>query len=194
MSRGRNVTEKKTPRLTNSRRPEDLSRSGLRLSSLNLDSPSLVDSSGAWDLTHSALLTNLFPYSLHSSTLFTAVFLPFPTLVSSYSLHFPTLFNYLLFITYLISTVFTSLLSSHLCSLHIFFSLTSLLSSHLYILTSYYCLIIVLCLILCVCVVRFSVQPLPAAHGGTLRSWWHGASHACVGGRPPSQTTVLIGD
>ena len=117
---------KKTPRLTNSKRPEDLSRSGLRLSSLNLDSPSLVDSSGAWDLTHSALLTNLFPYSLHSSTLFTAVFLPFPTLVSSYSLHFPTLFNYLLFITYLISTVFTSLLSSHLCSLHIFFP------SHLY--------------------------------------------------------------
>ena len=44
--------------------------------------------------------------------------------------------------------------------------------------------------LVCVC---FSVQPLPAAHGGTLRFCLLGASHACVGGRPPNQATVLVG-
>ena len=37
----------------------------------------------------------------------------------------------------------------------------------------------------------------PAAHGGTLRSCLPSASHACVGARPPSRTTVLtvsVGD
>ena len=33
----------------------------------------------------------------------------------------------------------------------------------------------------------------PAAHGGTLRSCLPVASHACVGARPRSRTTVLIG-
>ena len=47
---------------------------------------------------------------------------------------------------------------------------------------------------LCLCsFVCFSVQPVPAAHGGALRSCLLGASHACVGGLLPSQTTVLIG-
>ena len=128
---------KKTPRLTNSRRPEDLSRSGLRLSSLNLDSPSLVDSSGAWDLTHSALLTNLFPYSLHSLLL--SLLFPCCFLLSSvpYSLHFPTstiyfsLHLYCLHIsTVLASLLFTSTLFTSLLSSHRFF-FTSLLSIHL---------------------------------------------------------------
>ena len=69
------------------------SPSGLRLSSLNLHSPSLADSPGAWDLTHSALLTNFFPYSFHPPTLFTlhcffpsvSYFLQFPTLTSRLS-------------------------------------------------------------------------------------------------------------
>ena len=50
---------------------------------LNLDSLFLVDSSGACDLTHSALLTKFFPYSLRPPTLFTAVSLLFPTFFSA---------------------------------------------------------------------------------------------------------------
>ena len=45
-----------------------------------------------------------------------------------------------------------------------------------------------------VCVFQCAaVQPLPSAHGGTLRLCLLGASHACVGGRPPNQATVLVG-
>ena len=93
------------------------SPSGLRLSSLNLDSPSLADSSGAWDLTHFALLTNLFPYSLHSLLL--SLLFPCCFLLSSvpYSLHFPTL---QLSTSHYIFIVFTSLLSWHLYSLHLY--------------------------------------------------------------------------
>ena len=96
-----------------------------------------------------------------------------------------------------ISTVFASLLSWHLYS-WLFFRIYTSSSSD--------CSIIVLCLFVCLCVfVCFSVQPLPAAHGGTLRSCLLGASHACVGGRPlveppslagrrpPSRPTVLHG-
>ena len=102
----------------------------LHLSSLILDSLFLVDSSGAWDLTHSALLTNPFPYSLHSPAFFTAVSLLLPTLFSSLFSSLPDPLQ--LSTPHHISTVLTSLLSSHLYSLHISNLLICLLSSHLY--------------------------------------------------------------
>jgi len=125
------------------------SPSGLRLSSLNPDSPSLSDSSGAYSFS----CWHVFPYSLHSPTLFTAIPILFPTFFSSllssrlsstiysssplYRLHIstvltPILSSHLYF--FHISTFFTSLLSSHLYILHISAVFTSLLSSHLYIL------------------------------------------------------------
>ena len=108
----------------------------------------VVDSSRAWELTHSALLTR-------------SLLCPFRFLLSSvpYFPHFPTLFNYLLFIASLlpspffcldISTLFTSLLSSYL------FVFTSLLSSHLF---PSNCLTIIWCLFVSVCVFQCAAPP-----------------------------------
>ena len=115
------------------------SPSSLRLSCLNFDSLFLVDSSQAWDLTHSPLLTSyFFPFSLHPRMLFAAVSLRCYILSSvPYSLHFPTLFSSSSNLCCLhISTVLTSLLSSHLYSLHIPTLFTSTFSSHLFFFTS----------------------------------------------------------
>ena len=106
---------------------------GLRLSSLILDSLFLVDSSGAWDLTHSALLTNFFPYSFtlllslvpyssrtDPSTPGTTLCQTSPWRSSSTAIlrHISTLSSNLS--TPLLSP---SLISPHPCSLHIQYSL-----------------------------------------------------------------------
>ena len=94
-----------------------------------------VDSSEARDLTHSSLLTNLFPYLHHFPTLFTLLInifnallssfpfsLPFPSLVTSllssnpYALQLPALVTSLLLsLPYFLHT--PTLFTSSLCSL-----------------------------------------------------------------------------
>ena len=115
--------------------------------------------------------------SLSGTVFWSGLHLPFLNpdsvfLVESY-LQFPTLFSS----WYTLLSPCCFLLSSLLDCLQLstFHHLSTVLRDLLY---------------LCVC---SSVQPLPAAHGGTLRFCLLGASHACVGGRPPNQATLLVG-
>ena len=89
-----------------------------------------VDSCEALDLTHSSLLTNLFPYLHHFPTLFTLLISSMP-----FSLHFPFLFLSLASsLPYFlqIPTLFSSLLSSLPYFRHFPTLVTSILSSHPY--------------------------------------------------------------
>jgi hypothetical protein len=77
-----------------------------------------VDSREARDLTHSSLLTNLFPYLHHFPTLFTLLINIFNALLSSFpfSLPFPSLVTSLLLsLPYFLHT--PTLFTSSLCSL-----------------------------------------------------------------------------
>ena len=121
----------------------------MRLSSLNLDSAFLVDSSGAWDLTHSGLRTNFFPYFftlLLSSIPCSFKFLTHPAVppVVSYTLQFSTLFT-----SQLSSTIYSS---SHLYCLHLS-KMSWELSRHLLIVQSSSCVC------LCVCVFQCAAPP-----------------------------------
>ena len=148
-----------------------------------------------WILTAPFLLTAQAPGTWH--TLVSGQ-ISFPISSLSCSLQFPALLSswHTLLSPLLFPTLFSSLLSSLLNCLqlstlhHISTAFTSLkcLGSSLDIFLLFNHRLVSVCA--CVC---FSVQPLPAAHGGTLRFCLLGASHACVGGRPPNQATVLVG-
>ena len=163
----------------------------LALVILEFDSAFLVDSSGAWDLTHTGLRTNFFPYFftlLLSSIPCSFQFLTHPAVppVVSYALQFSTLFT-----SQLPSTIYSS---SHLYCLH----LSNVLGA---LSTSSYCSIIVLCLFVRVCVFQCAAPPrctrwhppLLFARCLPCLCWWPTteSSHRPCCRRPPGRPTVL---